>query len=434
MSLRAKFFVYLAALHGAAAILAYRALGSDPSVLLPIEIALAISFALGVALVGRLFRPLELVRAGAEYIAEREFMVRFVSDGDPDVERLIAVYNEMVDSLREERARLREQDFFLDRVLEALPSGVLTLDHDARIAMLNPAAERLLGISSLDAAGARLCEIASPLARALAELEQDEARVISLSGGRRVKSRRSQFFDRGFPRGFFLLEEVTEELRRSERAAYEKLIRTLSHEVNNSAGAVGSLLESCRLYGAQLTADDQVDFEEALAVAISRTQQLAAFMAGFADVVRLPPPKREPVDVCVLLEAVGRLMHAECERRRIRWIWHVRERIPPIPMDRAQMEQVFVNVVKNAIEATGEDGDLRVILGEDGGAYFAAIEDTGPGLAPGADANLFTPFFSTKEHGQGIGLTLSREVLDAHGFECSLVGPPGGPTRFTVRF
>jgi signal transduction histidine kinase len=103
-------------------------------------------------------------------------------------------------------------------------------------------------------------------------------------------------------------------------------------------------------------------------------------------------------------------------------------------LDRSQMEQVFVNVLKNAIEAINDAGTVTIRLGKQAGRSFVMIKDTGCGVSLAARANLFTPFFSTKDNGQGIGLTLAQEILDQHGFEFSLESQPGQPTEFTIYF
>jgi len=240
--------------------------------------------------------------------------------------------------------------------------------------------------------------------------------------------------DRGFPRRFILIEELTEELRQSEKAAYEKLIRLMSHEVNNSTGAVGSLLRSCLHYKDQITEKDRGDFATALQVSISRTEHLSAFMRNFAEVIKLPQPRLQDVDLEDLLRGIERLLQAESRQRGIEWAWDLRAPLDPIRMDRFQMEQVFVNILKNAVEAIGQEGRITIRMGREGGRPYAAIEDTGCGIAPQAKEELFTPFFSTKENGQGIGLTLVQEVLDRHGFAFSLESQPGEPTRFSIYF
>jgi signal transduction histidine kinase len=135
-----------------------------------------------------------------------------------------------------------------------------------------------------------------------------------------------------------------------------------------------------------------------------------------------------------LLEGITHLLGPEAERRRVRFQWDAPQPLPAVDLDRIQMEQVFVNVLKNALEAIGADGTVTLRLGQRGPRPFVTIEDSGPGLRPEARAHLFTPFFTTKENGQGLGLTLVREILDQHGFDYALEAPPGGPTQFTITF
>src|SRR6185436_5133884 len=180
---------------------------------------------------------------------------------------------------------------------------IITLDFDNRISMINPAAERLLQASREELLGKRLADLQTPFACELDELLPGESKVLPLLGRRRVKCRKSQFLDRGFLRHFLLMEELTEELRQSEKAAYEKLIRLMSHEVNNSVASANSLLHSCLNYKDQLRIEDRRDYEAALAVVIARTEQLNAFMKSFADVVRLPKPQLHPCDIQEILES-----------------------------------------------------------------------------------------------------------------------------------
>jgi nitrogen fixation/metabolism regulation signal transduction histidine kinase len=398
------------------------------------EVGFLVSLGVGVWLLDNLFRPLGLVRDGARLLAERDFATRFRPVGQPEVDELIEVYNRMVDGLREERVRQQEQQNFLRQVLEGSPSGILTLDVDGRVDYANPAALRLLGVPGRETLGQRLQDLASPLARAAFGLSGGQSVVASALGGRRVRCVQGSFVDRGFARRFVLFEELTEELRRYERLAYEKLIRMLSHEVNNSAGAAASLLHSCLNYAPQLREGDRADYENALRVVITRTEHLSSFMRGFADVVRLPPPRKAPADVREVLESIVTLWRPAAEARRIEWKWEVHGSPIPVPLDRAQIEQVFVNLLKNAIEAVGWGGRITLRLGRRGDRGFLEVEDTGPGLSEEARTNLFTPFFTTKPGGQGLGLTLVKEVLSQHGFDHSLEGPPGGPTRFTIAF
>jgi two-component system nitrogen regulation sensor histidine kinase NtrY len=240
------------------------------------------------------------------------------------------------------------------------------------------------------------------------------------------------FFDRGFPRHFILLEELTEELRLSEKRAYEKLIRMMSHEVNNSVGAISSLLESAANYAEQIESADREDFTTALMVARQRAQDLNGFMRRFADVVRLPLPDRRPCDVVGLLEDLASLIQPELAKRKICLSWEIPDRPVLISMDKNQMEQVFLNVLKNAVEAIGQEGTITVKVGGEPNATVLSIEDSGMGLSAEVHQNLFTPFFTTKAEGQGIGLTLIQEILTQHGFQFVLENVDGEGARFSI--
>jgi nitrogen fixation/metabolism regulation signal transduction histidine kinase len=350
------------------------------------------------------------------------------------MDRLIRVYNRMIEQLREERTRLREQHYFMDKILAVTPAGVLTFDFDGRIALANPSAERLLQLPAASLTGKTLQSLGSPFTDALAELSIGESAVMPLHGSRRIRCLKANFLDQGFTREFITMEELTEELRLSEKAAYEKLIRMMSHEVNNSVGAVRSLLMSSMNYQDQLSSEDREDFSNAMAVAVSRVENLSEFMSRFSQVVRLPEPDKRPCDLHALLRDLETLLEPWSREAKVQWVWNVEELPPPILLDKNQLEQVFLNVFKNAIEAIGDSGTIGVRLGRREERYFVTIEDSGADLAPEVRQNLFTPFFSTKKNGQGIGLILIREILARHGFEFSLDCPPGGPTQFVVYF
>ena len=134
----------------------------------------------------------------------------------------------------------------------------------------------------------------------------------------------------------------------------------MSHEVNNSVGASNSLLNSCLNYARELPREHRSDFAAALSIAIARTDQLNAFMRSFADVIRLPAPARVPCEVREVMAGVERLVRPQCAERRVEWRWEIEEEPGRVSMDRAQMEQVFLNVTKNALEAIGADGTITV--------------------------------------------------------------------------
>ncbi|MEW6733533.1 MAG: ATP-binding protein [Acidobacteriota bacterium] len=434
MSLRTKFIFYLICVHLLFASIAVYLLVKHRVWLLAVELIFVLSLFVGLRLVRGLFGTLELINTGAQFISDSDFTTRFCEIGQPEMDRLVNIYNKMIDHLREERIKLQEQHFFLEKIVVVSPSGIITLDFDATITLVNPAAQRMLQISEIELIGKKLCQLGTVFATELAKLKEGESKVLPLLGRRRVKCWKSHFLDRGFPRSFILMEELTDELRHSEKAAYEKLIRMMSHEVNNSIGAANSLLHSCLHYKDQLNDEDREDFENALNVVISRTDQLNSFMKSFADVVRLPPPRLLPCNLERLLEEITVLMRAQSADRNICLRMEIETPPGEVLLDRSQMELVLVNILKNSLEAIGENGTITIRVGHRDGRKFITIEDTGGGIPPEVQVNLFTPFFTTKDNGQGIGLTLVSEILDQHHFDFMLEGQLGKPTQFTIYF
>jgi signal transduction histidine kinase len=256
--------------------------------------------------------------------------------------------------------------------------------------------------------------------------------MITDAAGRRHRCQRSRFTDRGFNRSYILIEELTAELNRSERETYEKLIRMISHEVTNTVAATNSLLESCRTYAAEFTNEEhRADYENALDVLITRNHNLNEFTKGFSDLVKLPEPQRHDVDVRELLNAMRTMFRADLAERSIEFDVRVDDGLPLVSMDANQMDQVLINVIKNAAEAIGRDGRIEIAACHGPGRVDIAISDTGAGLDAETKKNLFTPFFTTKKDGQGLGLTLVREILAQHGFAFSLE-PVGGKTQFRI--
>ena len=435
MSFRARLVTYFVVVHLAMAGLGgWLAWAYSPFWVLAVEAVLALSLGVGIVLVRRAVGYRALAADARRLVHDEAFTSRFLPIGEPDLDEVIAIYNRMVDTLRDERVRLAEQHHFLAQVLAVSPSGIVVLGFDDEIATLNPAAARLLGVPAT-ASGRPLASIHSPLAAAMAGLGDGQSQVVGLDGSARVKVQRGGFVDRGFPRAFFVLEELTGELRQAERAAYEKLIRVMSHEVNNTVASSTSLLQSSLTYARDLSQEDRSDFETAIGVVIARTHQLNTFMKGFADVFRLPAPARQPCELVAILERVVALLSARPEADGIAWRWDLDAPAVRISADPAQLEQAILNVVKNAVEAAaagGADATVTIRVTSKTDPPVLVIEDSGAGLTAEAQANLFTPFFSTKPNGQGIGLTLVGEILAGHGFDYALERTDRDTTAFRI--
>lgn len=434
MSLRAKFILYLFLIHLVFALTAGAALHDHRLWLLALEAFFIISFTVGTIFIKAMFAPLDLIISGTKLIEDADFTTSFSKVGQPEMDRLIDLYNGMIERLRNERVAQEERQFFLHTLITAIPSGIIILDYDGKVAQMNPGAERLLETPLPELLGKTPGALQVPFGEYISRLAPESSVVIPFRGNRLLRCSMSSFIDRGFHRNFILIEELTEEIRHSEKSAYEKLIRMLSHEVNNSVGAVSSLLNSCLRYTAQIGEKDRTDAENALAISIRRLASLNEFMRGYADIVRIPDPSVRVQDIIQTARSCAELFQVECAQKEIAWVWNIPEHYPMIRFDRIQMEQVFVNIFKNAVEAIGSRGRVTVRLQRRNNKYFLEVEDTGKGIPDDVRMNLFTPFFTTKENGRGIGLTIVREILTRHGFEFGLDGAPNGPTQFSIIF
>ncbi|WP_139922760.1 PAS domain-containing sensor histidine kinase [Hymenobacter sp. DG01] len=430
MTLRVKFLLFVTIIHAVLIVLAGQVMRTNPPLFVGLEVLLLISIILTVQLYRGFVRPFQLIAAGTEAIRVRDFSMKFVPVGQREMDQLIDVYNHMIDELRRERVTQHEKSYLLESLIQASPAGVLLLSFDGHIEGVNPAAERMLGLSAPQLLGQLPAQLPGDWGAALTGLSSREPQVVQLSGIQTYRAHCSHFVDRGFTRQFIMLEELTQDLIRQEKRAYEKLIRMMSHEINNSIGAINSILQSFHYYAPQLRPDDQPDFTEALDVSTGRNTHLANFIANFANLVRLPLPQCQPTDVHAQLRSIGRLLQVQAERRRILWHWELAPEALVVVLDPLQLEQALLNISKNALEAIGENGNIWVRTTQQPARII--IENDGPGIPPEVQRRLFTPFFSTKRDGQGIGLTLVRDILLAHHFRFELAATAHSTTAFTI--
>jgi len=434
MSLRLKLLLFLLPLYAGLLMLAAQVRTTSPPLFIACEVVLLGSLVLAWQLYRGFRQPMRLIEAGTAALVAQDFNLKFTPVGQPALDQLIEVYNRMLDALRQERVSQREQSVLLERLVKASPAGILVLDFDGRLTSANAAAARALGLPAEAIVGQAVAALPAPWGPVLATLAAGQPQAVRLPGGQTYRAAAAHFLDRGFQRRFVVLEELTQEIRAQEKQTYEQLIRLIAHEVNNSIGAVNSLLGSFRHYAPQLAAVDQADFSQALDVSIVRNTQLADFVAGYARLVRLPPPAPHPTDLHALLRDLGQLLAPQSAAQGIRWHWELAHAGPLlVQADSQQLTQALLNVAKNALEAIGPAGG-NLWVGTTAQPLALTIANDGAPLTPEVSQQLFTPFFSTKAGGQGIGLTLVRDILLAHGFTFRLAAAGGGRTIFQVGF
>lgn len=406
-------------------------------------------------------RPLELVKGGKSALQDRDFSVKYRMTGAREVDELIQTYNDMIETLRKERTLLQEQHFFLRKLVEASPSGILIMDHDGRITETNPVARQLLGFDPVD----RNAPTNHPLLEAAHELALGTTTPLVIDGTHHYRLEASAFVDRGFHRKFVQIQTLTGEILAAEKRAYGKVIRMMAHEVNNSIGAISALLDTLRVPPEETNEQWVADVLESLPIASKRNHRLNIFMRNFADVVRLPQPQRERIDLAKLLRETVLLFQPQARQQgtilRLGFLPGKSDEPVRLPTEKSpehtptptsdlppptsdlppptshfpqadpnQLQQVLVNVLKNALESLQVGGEVQVIL--TGHPHQIIIADNGPGLDAEAAVGVFTPFYTTKPKGQGIGLTLVREILSNHDYSFSLTTGTDGWTRFVI--
>ena len=384
----------------------------------------------------KIVKPLNTIGSGMELLREQDFSSRLSRVGQYEADRIVNIFNRMMEQLKNERLRLREQNHFLDLMIKASPMGVIITSLDDELSELNPMALKMLGVRFEDVQGKKMKDVDSPLAGELASLPRGETVTVRLNDSNIYRCTHSSFIDRGFQHPFFLIESLTDEVMKAEKKAYEKVIRMIAHEVNNTTAGITSTLDTVEQ--ALSTEDDMEDICDVMRVCTERCFSMSRFITRFADVVKIPEPTLAPVQLNELVSMCKRFMEGMCNDRNIELRLECDPEVGMVRMDASLFEQVLVNIIKNAAESiegdAGENGQQGEIIVRTTAPASVEVVDNGPGISKETEAKLFSPFFSTKPNGQGIGLVFIREVLSRHGCTFSLRTYSDGLTRFRILF
>lgn len=397
------------------------ALGLTLLLSLPIYAALA---AWATTPLSRLLRALQ--GAVLSY-REGDFSVSISAQGRGEFGELLHLHAELGRALREQRRELAQRELLLDTVVQNTPLALLLCAEDGTVVYANIAARQWL------AAGRSL--VGSPLAAVLARapaglaaaLQQPRDQLFSVAAADGLAGHEEQYHLsqrelrlQGSPHRLILLRHMTRELAREEVASWKRVIRVISHELNNSLAPISSMAHS----GAELARRGQHERLPQVFEAIAeRARHLHAFLAGYARFAKLPQPRLEPVDWPAFIE--GLATHSRFER--------VGE-LPtkPARFDAGQLEQALINLVRNAQESgSAPEAVTLAVQVQDGECRFT-VADRGPGMSPTVLAQALLPFYSTKRSGTGLGLALAREIAEAHGGRIALANREGGGLSATL--
>lgn len=375
--------------------------------------------------------PLHTIGNAMDLLSEQDFSSRLRPVGQRDADRIVHLFNRLMEQLKNERLHVREQNHFLDLLISVSPMGVILFDFNRNITSANAAALKFLGnLTEQDVLGRSMGEIQSALAEKLAQVAYGSVETVRLNDAMIYRCSHLSFIDRGYAHPFLLIESLTSEIVKAEKKTYEKVIRMIAHEVNNSVAGVTSTLDSLNdIIG---TYDGAEELCHTIQICSDRCYGMNHFIARLAEIVRIPEPQLQTVSLNNQVDACRVLMENVCQRRQIRLHRFFDSSNPEVQLDPILFEQVLVNIVKNAAESIGQDGDIEIHVS--GNPVVLEIADNGTGITKDNEDKLFTPFFSTKPEGQGIGLILIREILTKHGCQFSLKTYPDGWTRFKICF
>jgi PAS domain S-box-containing protein len=365
---------------------------------------------LTVAVREHVVRPLGTLANMLAALREGDYSIRArVEDAADPLSLVYLEVNNLEEILRGQRLGAVEATETLRKVLEEIDVAVMAFDHEETLRIVNRAGERLLGQPAERLIGKKATELR--LEEALKGVAPRTLEISFPGGTGRWELRRSVVRQEGYPLQLLALSDLSRALREEERQAWKRIIRVLSHEINNSLAPIKSITGSLQslLRRERLPADLDEDVQRGLQVISTRAEALGRFMASYAKLARLPQPELGPVDVPALVQRV-----ADLETRLT--VDVVGGGQMTLQADADQLEQALINLVRNAVDATleaGGDGQVTIRWLTRSGKLHILVEDEGPGL--GDTGNLFVPFYTTKPGGSGIGLVLSRQIAEGHG-------------------
>ncbi|KGJ88034.1 sensor histidine kinase [Thalassotalea sp. ND16A] len=325
---------------------------------------------------------------------------------DDALGELVDQINNLANTLTEQRFSAMEGQHLLKKVIQHINVAIIAVDEQQQLALLNPAAEQLLNVSSEQMLGKPLANID---AQSLLTISQQQVMELTFANKKgQFQVIRDNYRDHGHQHDLFFITDVNHLLREQERQAWQNLIRVLSHEINNSLTPISSFASTIsRLAKKQdLSSDFADNLQQSLTIIGERSSSLKQFIDSYRQLTHLPKPQKQNTNLLALLTKVVAIFK-QCNIEL-----DISDDIT-LALDPVQIEQVLINVIKNADEAMQTcPGNISICASTDEHNAILTIADQGIGIA--SSHNLFTPFYTTKKQGSGIGLVLSRQIIEAH--------------------
>jgi two-component system, NtrC family, nitrogen regulation sensor histidine kinase NtrY len=382
-----------------------------------------------------------------ESVKYSDFISGFTSDNKlgRSFRDLNVAFNEVLEAFRKARSEKEEHWQYLNSVVQQVRTGILSYDIDGNVQLINANAKRFMGITSIKNIK-ELIQLNPKLYHVINSAEAGKSELFKSSNELYLTVQSTELRIRGIDVKLVTLQNIQPELQKQELEAWQNLTRVLRHEIMNSITPISSLTSTLREVldhdmerkdgHFELKEEGAEDLREGLSTIENRSRGLIKFIDAYREYTSLPKPKMTTVRLKDLIEKVAQLMKTELRKTHVEFHYEWSSEYLTIQADFEMIEQVLINLLKNAIEALGETKNPRLeLIGKyDENAVKIEVIDNGPGIIKEALEHIFVPFYTTKRTGSGIGLSLSRQIMQMHNGTLSVESQPDVRTVFTLKF
>jgi nitrogen fixation/metabolism regulation signal transduction histidine kinase len=366
----------------------------------------------------------------------------------PPFSNLYRAFNNVINQLENVAVEKEAQFAYLKNIMSHIETGIMSVREDGLIVIVNDSAHDLLGISD-NSSWLDLAEKHPELTGEIDKIKGRGNRLLEINiknTQRHLSVNQSSVKILGTEYRIITFQDIRTEIEQKEIEAWHKLIQILRHEIRNSVTPIASMTETILmlledqsgnpLKLSELKDQDLADIHSSTRTVHSRSENLYRFVEKYRQLTRVPPPEKSGINVRELIDSLQDLFRKEADQESIQLILEPFGRDIIVEADRSLIEQVLINLVKNSMDALkgANSGQVRISASETKRHIIICIEDNGPGIDPSAVKEIFLPFYTTKDEGMGIGLSLSRQIMNLHGGTLTVDSQPGESTRFSLVF
>lgn len=382
-----------------------------------------------------------------ESVKYSDFISGFTADNKlgASFRDLNAEFNQVLEAFRKARSEKEENWQYLNTVVQQVRTGILSFDPEGNVQLINANARKFMGVTTIKNID-ELREKNPVLHSAIREVEPGKSTLYKSSQDILLTIQASELRIRGSNMKLLTLQNIQSELQQQEIEAWQNLTRVLRHEIMNSITPISSLTSTLREIldhdmtrsntHYELREEGADDLREGLTTIENRSKGLIKFIDAYREYTSLPQPKLKSVNVKAFIDRVIQLMRPEVRKHPVELSWSCESDFLVIQADEEMIEQVLINLIKNSSEALGDTPNAKIsVTGYYGGNHVAIdVTDNGPGIIQEAMTKVFVPFFTTKKTGSGIGLSLSRQIMQMHSGSLTVTSSPGVKTTFSMKF